>query len=350
MANISTDFSTWSGTAASNQPDSGDTATVQADLQAIQAALRTVFPAVNGAVLPTHTELNYVDGVTSAIQTQLDSKATLAGGTFTGDIVMNASSIITAEGADVVAATTTNIWATDGNTRHITGNTTITSFGTAPQAGARMRLIFDGTPSLTHSANLNLNNGSSDILIQAGDYADVYADTTTQFDVVVTRKSGAAIASSANTITQLNTSVAVTDTGTDGKITHTVDGVIISEETDVSRVSTIDGGTALIPEFKCRAWARFNGTGTPALIAGGNISSSITDNGTGDYTLTFSTAMPDANYVLVATARASGSGSVTAIVCEQSFDTAPSTTAFRLIVKQGATFFDSSSIHVAVFR
>jgi hypothetical protein len=76
MANISTDFSTWSGTAASNQPDSGDTATVQADLQAIQAAIRTVFPAINGAVLPTHTELNYVDGVTSAIQTQLNARTT----------------------------------------------------------------------------------------------------------------------------------------------------------------------------------------------------------------------------------------------------------------------------------
>lgn len=75
MANISTDFSTWSGTAASNQPDSGDTATVQADLQAIQAALRTIFPSVNAAVTPTHTELNYVDGVTSAIQTQLNAKA-----------------------------------------------------------------------------------------------------------------------------------------------------------------------------------------------------------------------------------------------------------------------------------
>jgi hypothetical protein len=78
MANISTDFSTWSGTAASNQPDSGDAATVQADLQAIQAAIRTVFPAINGVVLPTHTELNYVDGVTGAIQTQLNAKVSSA--------------------------------------------------------------------------------------------------------------------------------------------------------------------------------------------------------------------------------------------------------------------------------
>lgn len=87
MANISTDFSTWSGTAGSNQPDSGDTATVQADLQAIQAALRTIFPSVNAAVTPTHTELNYVDGVTSAIQTQLNAKAGLVSPSFTTPVL-----------------------------------------------------------------------------------------------------------------------------------------------------------------------------------------------------------------------------------------------------------------------
>jgi hypothetical protein len=76
MSNISTDFSTWSTTATSNQPDSSDTATIQSDLQRIQAAMRIIMPNVNAALTPTHTELNYVDGVTSAIQTQLDSKAT----------------------------------------------------------------------------------------------------------------------------------------------------------------------------------------------------------------------------------------------------------------------------------
>jgi len=112
------------------------------------------------------------------------------GGTFTGDIIMSGASVVYAEGADVAAASTANIWATDGNTRHITGNTTITSFGTAPQAGMFMRLIFDGVPLLTQSANLNLNAGGSNIQIEAGDIAIVYADTTTQFDVFVIRKSG----------------------------------------------------------------------------------------------------------------------------------------------------------------
>ena len=47
--------------------------------------------------------------------------------------------------------------------------------------------------------------------------------------------------------------------------------------------------------YGCRAWVNFNGTSTVAIRASGNVSS-ITDNGTGDYTINFSTAMPDVNY------------------------------------------------------
>jgi hypothetical protein len=42
----------------------------------------------------------------------------------------------------------------------------------------------------------------------------------------------------------------------------------------------------------------FNGTGTVAIRGSGNVSS-ITDGGTGDYTINFTTAMQDANYALV---------------------------------------------------
>jgi hypothetical protein len=45
----------------------------------------------------------------------------------------------------------------------------------------------------------------------------------------------------------------------------------------------------------CRAWVNFNGTGTVAIRASFNVSG-ITDNGTGDYTVNFTTAMVDANY------------------------------------------------------
>ena len=53
--------------------------------------------------------------------------------------------------------------------------------------------------------------------------------------------------------------------------------------------------TGSAPSYTCRAWVNFNGTGTVAIRASGNVSS-ITDNGTGDYTVNFTTAMPDADY------------------------------------------------------
>jgi len=47
--------------------------------------------------------------------------------------------------------------------------------------------------------------------------------------------------------------------------------------------------------YKCRAWVNFNGQGTVAIRASGNVSS-ITDGGLGAYTVNFTTAMPDADY------------------------------------------------------
>lgn len=53
----------------------------------------------------------------------------------------------------------------------------------------------------------------------------------------------------------------------------------------------------LAPAFAIRAWVNFNGTGTVAIRASGNVSS-ITDNGVGNYTVNFTIAMPDANYAV----------------------------------------------------
>lgn len=49
--------------------------------------------------------------------------------------------------------------------------------------------------------------------------------------------------------------------------------------------------------YKCRAWVNFNGTGTVSIRGAGNVAS-ITDNGTGDYTINFATPMPDTNYTV----------------------------------------------------
>jgi hypothetical protein len=59
------------------------------------------------------------------------------------------------------------------------------------------------------------------------------------------------------------------------------------------------------PIYGARAWVNFNGTGTVAIRASGNVSS-ITDRGTGLYTVNLTTAMPDANYCGVASATIGG--------------------------------------------
>ena len=63
-------------------------------------------------------------------------------------------------------------------------------------------------------------------------------------------------------------------------------------------IPNVLNATGSAPMFACRAWVNFNGTGTVGIRASGNVSS-ITDNGTGDYTVNFTTDMEDANYAAI---------------------------------------------------
>jgi hypothetical protein len=65
------------------------------------------------------------------------------------------------------------------------------------------------------------------------------------------------------------------------------------------KVKTALNASGDAPIYACRAWVNFNGTTSPPTIrASGNVSS-ITKNGTGNYTINFAVAMPDANYAVV---------------------------------------------------
>ncbi len=103
-----------------------------------------------------------------------------------------------------------------------------------------------------------------------------------------------------------------------------------------------------------KAWVNFNGTGTVAIRAAFNVSS-ITDNGTGDYTINFTTAMPDANYNCVgsvAGTSADGFPLVFEVVRQQNTTTAPTTSAIRVfsVVSGSSTFRDSEYINASIFR
>jgi hypothetical protein len=66
-------------------PAAGDNVSEGDDhIRGIKNVLKTTFPNIDGAVTPTDTEINYVGGVTSAIQTQIDSKTTNA--THSGEV------------------------------------------------------------------------------------------------------------------------------------------------------------------------------------------------------------------------------------------------------------------------
>ena len=78
--------------------------------------------------------------------------------------------------------------------------------------------------------------------------------------------------------------------------------------------------------YLAKAWVNFNGQGTVAIRAAGNVSS-ITDNSTGDYTVNFANAMTDANYVLNTTAADLTWGSVSEI---KSLSTTNATIRFSL--------------------
>jgi hypothetical protein len=110
------------------------------------------------------------------------------------------------------------------------------------------------------------------------------------------------------------------------------------------------GYGSIATAYGCRAWVNFNGTGTVAIRASGNVSS-ITDNGTGDYTVNFSNSMPDVNYSV------SGSAAWTTAGWGNVFgmdSAATSTTSFRIksIAMDGNayTLNDTQTGSVQVFR
>lgn len=91
--------------------------------------------------------------------------------------------------------------------------------------------------------------------------------------------------------------------------------------------------------YGCRAWVNFNGTSTVSIRASGNVSS-ITDNGTGDYTINFTTAMPDANY--------GAAGQSQGILLVQGTKT---TSAYRVTTYNfSGSLVDYADVYVAIFR
>lgn len=136
--------------------------------------------------------------------------------------------------------------------------------------------------------------------------------------------------------------------------TNGTTAVTIDASQNTTLVGTLTLGTATqavpsgtAPLYAARAWVNFNGTGTVAIRASGNVTS-ITDNGTGNYTVNFTTAMSDANYCFTACgSRQTNSG----LWVVTQINTAPTTSALKLgNYNSSNNLEDPEGMNIAVFR
>jgi len=171
--------------------------------------------------------------------------------------------------------------------------------------------------------------------------ADSVGTSALQDGSVTTAKlaSGAAVANIGTggiTATQLASNAVTTAKITDANVT-------------AAKLDGAQSGSA--PIYGARAWVNFNGTGTVAIRASGNVTS-ITDNGTGDYQVNFTTAMPDANYAV-----ALGSGGSPPADCvnlnynSSTGEVTPTTSYFNVAVTLvGTDYRDQKYITLVVYR
>ena len=162
--------------------------------------------------------------------------------------------------------------------------------------------------------------------------------------VTLNASTSSGLVQTADTSGQINiqsngtTVLGVTSTGTSVTGTQSVSG----------NLSFNSGYGSSAVAYGCRAWVNFNGTGTVAIRASGNVTS-ITDNGVGDYTVTFTTAMSDENYSVTG---ALGGSTILGIDLTLLGATAPTTSAIR-IGTRGTTsgiLTDTTYVDIAIFR
>jgi hypothetical protein len=118
--------------------------------------------------------------------------------------------------------------------------------------------------------------------------------------------------------------------------------VVSTLNNDTGVLATQNGMTGI-----AKAWIQFDGTGTPSIRASFNVSS-ITDNADGNYTINFTTAMPNANYACIPVAgNTAGSTSSTQITGK--YTGTKTTSACQVMFQQGAGGVDLDNNAVAFF-
>ena len=135
-------------------------------------------------------------------------------------------------------------------------------------------------------------------------------------------------------------------------------GGLIYEENGTEHLSIASGGELKFnagfgssgKAYGVRAWVNFNGTGTVAIRDNGNVSS-ITDGGTGDYSVNFTTAMPDTNYAILGTAGHTSAANMITLTVNHVTGSLPATGSVHVYTAyQNMYAFDSLNVSVAIVR
>ena len=135
-----------------------------------------------------------------------------------------------------------------------------------------------------------------------------------------------------------------TITGASTLATTVVSPTLTTPNIDSAQFATVSGTAPIYP---CRAWVSFNGTGTVAINASGNVSS-ITDNGVGDYTVNYTTALAASSCVTTTTGGTNDSGQNDCI--GSVFSTSTTTARVRFYDVSAAALVDVIGISVMAIR
>jgi len=221
---------------------------------------------------------------------------------------------------------------------------------TSPAETVQGALTTTGNTILGDATTDTLNVGAGGLVKDAsGNVGIGTASPAFKLDVSGSAKIGSAYNDGLNIVVSGN------------KITYPADNTLAfsTNNTEQMRIDSAgllkfnSGYGSVATAYGCRAWVNFNGTGTVAIRGSGNVSS-ITDNGTGNYTVNFTTAMVDINYSVSGGTSSNGTQAVTSFNIFGTADvsyTAPTTSAFRLQTTLiGAALVDTPYVMVSIFR
>lgn len=202
--------------------------------------------------------------------------------------------------------------------------------------------------------------GSSEIADGAVGTAELANDSVTADKIAAGAVGTGEIANSAVTAAKLAGGAAVSNIG----FTPVQQGTGTGQSTNTIKIGWDNAGSLLLEVDSTnfganwemnsrngsRAWVNFNGTGTVAIRASHNVSS-ITDNGTGDYTVNFATAMQDANFATVGLSKEDESNSVGGTLFFRLARFAQTSSSVRVVAStSGDGRIDPIQASVAVFR